>query len=225
MILIMNFLNFFGLDKYINWIDTSENNQTISKHVIADVYESFLAAVYLVYGLDKVREIVLDVLSEEKIFSSMDVFVFRESVVANESKRKKINYNKIFKSIIGKKSIINYKQENFNIDKVTLSLKVNGKVLSQGEGINEKIAKNDVLKKACYKLMMEDTRNEINYKFIIQIIVGEFSKIEYIEKAKNGNNFVVELVNSGKCLAVGEGKTLKTANKHATKKACLNFMK
>lgn len=173
----MNFLNFFGLDKYINWIDTSENNQTISKHVIADVYESFLAAVYLVYGLDKVREIVLDVLSEEKIFSSMDVFVFRESVVANESKRKKINYNKIFKSIIGKKSIINYKQENFNIDKVTLSLKVNGKVLSQGEGINEKIAKNDALKKACYKLMMEDTRNEINYKFIIQIIVGEFSKI------------------------------------------------
>ena len=221
----MNFLNFFGLDKYINWIDTSENNQTISKHVIADVYESFLAAVYLVYGLDKVREIVLDVLSEEKIFSSMDVFVFRESVVANESKRKKINYNKIFKSIIGKKSIINYKQENFNIDKVTLSLKVNEKVLSQGEGINEKIAKNDALKKACYKLMMEDTRNEINYKFIIQIIVGEFSKIEYIEKAKNGNNFVVELVNSGKCLAVGEGKTLKTANKHATKKACLNFMK
>ena len=82
-----------------------------------------------------------------------------------------------FKSIIGKKSIINYKQENFNIDKVTLSLKVNGKVLSQGEGINEKIAKNYALKKACYKLMMEDTRNEINYKFIIQIIVVEFSKI------------------------------------------------
>ena len=114
---------------------------------------------------------------KKKFFSSMDVFVFRESVVANESKRKKINYNKIFKSIIGKKSIINYKQENFNIDKVTLSLKVNGKVLSQGEGINKKIAKNDALKKACYKLMMEDTRNEINYKFIIQIIVGEFSKI------------------------------------------------
>lgn len=68
MILIMNFLNFFGLDKYINWIDTSENNQTISKHVIADVYESFLAAVYLVYGLDKVREIVLDVLSEKNFF-------------------------------------------------------------------------------------------------------------------------------------------------------------
>lgn len=76
MILIMNFLNFFGLDKYINWIDTSENNQTISKHVIADVYESFLAAVYLVYGLDKVREIVLDVLSEEKIFFFNGCFCF-----------------------------------------------------------------------------------------------------------------------------------------------------
>ena len=46
-----------------------------------------------------------------------------------------------------------------------------------------------------------------------------------LRQAKNGNNFVVELVNGGKCLAVGEGKTLKTANKHAVKKACLNFMK
>lgn len=225
MKLIMNFLNFFGLDKYINWIDISKNNQTISKHVIADVYESFLAAVYLVYGLDKVREIILDILSEEKIFSSMDFFAFRESILVNDNKRNKINYNKVFKSIIGKKSIINYKQEKFNIDKVTLSLKVNGKVISQGEGINVKTAKRDALKKACYKLMMEDTRNEFNYNFIIQIIVGEFSKIEYIPKIKNESNFVVELVNSGKCLAVGEGKTLKTANKHAAKKACLNFMK
>ena len=68
----MNFLNFFGLDKYINWYDISESNQTISRCVIADIYESFLAAVYLVYGLDKVREIILDILSEEKILSSMD---------------------------------------------------------------------------------------------------------------------------------------------------------
>ena len=139
----MNFLNFFGLDKYINWYDTSESNQTISRRVIADIYESFLAAVYLVYGLDKVREIILDVLSEEKILSSMDFFAFREKLLINENKKNKIDYHKIFISLIEKKSKITYKQESNSSDIIILNLRMNGKDISQGEGINEKSAKYD----------------------------------------------------------------------------------
>ena len=57
--------------------------------------------------------------------------------------KNKIEYHKIFISLIERKSKITYKQESNSSDIIILNLRVNGKDISQGEGINEKSVKYD----------------------------------------------------------------------------------
>ena len=241
----MNFLKFFGLDKYINFSKNIRIKHEISKHVIADVYESFLAAVYLQYGIDKVREIIYDILTEEKILYGIDFFDLEENefkkqtckeaekkkqVKVNKNKiavidRPKINYKKIFKHIIGKKTQVSYKEVSRLSNRLVVNLEVKGKIISQGIGAGKKTARIDAVKNACIKLITEDDKNTINYKFIIQNIFGKNSQIEYMTRINKINNCVINLMVNGKCIAEGTDENRDKARQKVARETCLKYMK
>lgn len=68
---IVNFLNNFGIDKYLIFHPEDERTQ-VSPKVIADIYESFIAAVYLVYGIEKASEIVIDLITNYIDFDNIN---------------------------------------------------------------------------------------------------------------------------------------------------------
>lgn len=185
-----------------------------------------MAAVYLEYGINKVQEIVYDVLKQDNILAHMNLFnEEKDNKKKKISNDFKINYKKIFKSIIGKKTQFKYVEENNLSNKHILNLEVNGKRLSQGVGKNKEIAKKDAIKKACIKLITENNKYNINYKSIIISIVGKKSEVLYIQTQKSVNKYIIDLKINGEYFAVGRGKNIKESTEDAARKACLKLIK
>lgn len=89
---IMNFLKCFGLDKYLVFYTDKEKTQQIPK-IIADIYESFIAAVYLVYGIEKASQIVIDSISNIIDINNIDKS-YLEIAAQKRKKNKKKRKNK-----------------------------------------------------------------------------------------------------------------------------------
>lgn len=147
------------------------------KNVIADIYESFIAAVYIVYGIEKARKIVLDVLSAnnylnpenlEKIIEQRDKEISqneKKPIQQNENEQKKlainkqkVDYNKenntLLRKFVGKTAKIECVEYRKMGENVIVKLLVNGKVISWGKGKGKRNAKNDAIKEA-YKILQK----------------------------------------------------------------------
>lgn len=83
---IINFLRCFGLDKHLIFFTTDSSIQA-GESIIADIYESFIAAVYLIYGIDKASQIVIDSMSS--IIDLDDINKSYLEIVAEKKKKKK----------------------------------------------------------------------------------------------------------------------------------------
>lgn len=108
--------------------------------MIADTYKSFIAAVYLVYGIDKAKEIVIDLIS-----TRFDLNNITESYIAtmvNSNSNAKSKLNKVLKEL----NIKNYYFDTIKVEKInnqtliTRALYVNGEIVCTGQGYTAKKA-------------------------------------------------------------------------------------
>ncbi len=129
------------------------------RKVIADVYESFIAAVYLVYGFEKAREIVLDVLNAKNYLNSESLIKMvkqkdeEKSININKKLVSNKNYRALLRKFVGKKTQLKYIEKERTDSNVTVVLCISGRQFCIGNGIGLKKAKENAAENACKILL------------------------------------------------------------------------
>ena len=120
----------YGLDQYVRYSQGEKDNVKFHKHIDEDVFESFVAAVYLDQGYEFVREFIY------KIFSPL----MGKSLDISNERDSKSRLQEMLNGALVQYVVI--KQENLNSENVcfTVEARLAGVSLGVGKGHNTKEA-------------------------------------------------------------------------------------
>lgn len=120
----------FGFDKLVRYSEGEKNNVNFHTHINEDVFESFIAAVYLDQGYDFVRRLIITIFTPY-LNEAVDISLQRDS----KSRLQEILNGQVIKYVV-------IKQENLNTSDVsfTVEARLNNVVLGTGKGHNIKEA-------------------------------------------------------------------------------------
>lgn len=120
----------YGLDQYVRYSQGEKDNVKFHKHIHEDVFESFIAAVYLDQGYEFVRNLVIDIFAP-MMEKSLDISFKRDS----KSRLQEVLNGAVVQYVV-------IKQENINTEDVsfTVEARLGSVSLGIGKGHNTKEA-------------------------------------------------------------------------------------